>query len=244
MNQSGEAAEQIVRMSLEGFEVAAKVTGEGAKDIAVLLYTIMKSKQQTSGKTNLTNMLKSGKELKVFSIRQDEFKTFTEEAKRYGVLYSALINKKNKVNDGIVDIMVRAEDASKINRIVKRFKLSEYKDATIRSEIEEIRKSKEQSKDVQIKNIDVVIKEQELNKEIKKDENSLNPSLAKTEKSPLSEPTYEKKGYFKRDSINKQSVRSKLNIYKEKIDKKESNKIQNRNNKVTKISRVKKNRER
>ena len=28
MNTGGEAAEQIVRMSLEGFEVAAKITGE------------------------------------------------------------------------------------------------------------------------------------------------------------------------------------------------------------------------
>ena len=36
MNTGGEAAEQIVRMSLEGFEVAAKITGAGAKNIAVL----------------------------------------------------------------------------------------------------------------------------------------------------------------------------------------------------------------
>ena len=34
MNTGGEAAEQIVRMSLEGFEVAAKITGAGAKNIA------------------------------------------------------------------------------------------------------------------------------------------------------------------------------------------------------------------
>lgn len=31
MNTGGEAAEQIVRMSLEGFEVAAKITGAGEK---------------------------------------------------------------------------------------------------------------------------------------------------------------------------------------------------------------------
>ena len=49
MNAGGDAAEQVVRMSLEGFEVAAKVTGEGAKDIAVLLYTVMKNKEQTAG---------------------------------------------------------------------------------------------------------------------------------------------------------------------------------------------------
>ena len=34
MNTGGEAAEQIVRMSLEGFQVAAKISGEGAKNIA------------------------------------------------------------------------------------------------------------------------------------------------------------------------------------------------------------------
>ena len=33
MNQSSEAAEQIVRMSLEGFEMVAKVTGTGAKNV-------------------------------------------------------------------------------------------------------------------------------------------------------------------------------------------------------------------
>ena len=69
---NGEAAEQVVRMSLEGFEVAAKVTGEGAKHIAVLLYTVMKNKEQTSGKAKLTNMLKTGKPLSVFSVRNDD----------------------------------------------------------------------------------------------------------------------------------------------------------------------------
>lgn len=43
MNTGGEAAEQIVRMSLEGFEVAAKITGAGAKNIAILLYSILKT---------------------------------------------------------------------------------------------------------------------------------------------------------------------------------------------------------
>ena len=51
MNTSGEAAEQIVRMSLEGFEVAAKITGAGAKNIAVLLYSILKEEKKTKGQS-------------------------------------------------------------------------------------------------------------------------------------------------------------------------------------------------
>ena len=62
MNTGGEAAEQIVRMSLEGFEVAAKITGAGAKNIAILLYTILKEEKKTKGKSRLTNMLRSGNE--------------------------------------------------------------------------------------------------------------------------------------------------------------------------------------
>ena len=106
MNQSSDAAEQIVRMSLQGFEVGARITGSGAKEVAALLLAVMKDKKKTAGKTNLVNMLKSGKELKVFSVRQEDFKKFTEEAKRYGVLYTALINKKAK--DGVTDILVKA----------------------------------------------------------------------------------------------------------------------------------------
>lgn len=53
MNTGGEAAEQIVRMSLEGFEVAAKITGAGAKNIAILLYSILKEEKKTKGKARL-----------------------------------------------------------------------------------------------------------------------------------------------------------------------------------------------
>ena len=93
MSQSGDVAETMTRMYLQGFEVGLRATGAGAKEILALILAMAKDKKKTAGKTNLVNMLKSGKELKVFSVRQEDFKKFTEEAKRYGVLYTALINK-------------------------------------------------------------------------------------------------------------------------------------------------------
>ena len=63
---SSDSAEEVVRISLEGMEVALKIAGTGAKNMAVMIYTIMKDKQQTKGKTRLTNMLKTGKPLKIF----------------------------------------------------------------------------------------------------------------------------------------------------------------------------------
>ena len=79
MNNGGDAAEQVVRLSLEGFEVAARLSGSAAKNIALLLVSVLKQEQKTKGKARLTNMIKSGKELKVFSIPQKDLKKFTVE---------------------------------------------------------------------------------------------------------------------------------------------------------------------
>ena len=144
MTNSGDAAEQIVRMSLEGTEVALRLTGSAAKNIAAALYTIAKNadRNKTKGYQRLDAMLKSGKELKVFTISEEHLKCFAQEAKRYGVVYCALRGKE-KSSDGMVDVMVRAEDASKINRIVERFKLSTVDAASIKHDIERSRAEKE-----------------------------------------------------------------------------------------------------
>lgn len=225
MNQSSDAAEQIVRMSLEGFEVAAKVTGSGAKDIAVLLYTIMKNKEQTSGKSKLSKMLKSGKPLTIFTLKKEDLAKFQKEAKRYGILYCALVDKKDKSKDGIVDIVVRKEDSARINRIVERFKFAEFNKADIISNIEKTRenvnKGKEQNPKSRVK---------------KKEDNSLNPHLAKTEKSPLSKPFSEvqKTSQIKGSNSKKPSVRAKLNNYKKEVKIKSENKEVNIDKTITK----------
>ena len=210
MNTGGEAAEQIVRMSLEGFEVAAKITGAGAKNIAILLYSILKEEQKTKGKVRLTNMLRSGKELKVFTVKSGDLKKFTQEAKKYGVLYCVLADRGNKDPNAEVDVIARAEDASKISRIVERFNLASVDTASIVTEAEKSKGTKTKpknaktagEKDAGVKDgqpePDIGVEEKAekdrlmdalMGKPVKKEENAPNPSLAKTEKSPLSEPT-------------------------------------------------------
>lgn len=203
MNTGGEAAEQIVRMSLEGFEVAAKITGAGAKNIAILLYSVLKEEKKTKGKARLTSMLRSGKELKVFTVKNGDLKKFTQEAKRYGVLYCVLADRKNKDPNAEVDVIARAEDASKISRIVERFNLASVDTASIVTEVEKSRDTKaaddRDAKDGQPEP-DVGVQEKAekdrlldalMGKPVQKEENAPNPSVAKTEKSPLSEPTSE-----------------------------------------------------
>ena len=87
MNTSGEAAEQIMRMTLEGAEILIKLTGSGAKNAAVLLYSIYKEQNKTRGKERLTNMLRSGKPLKVYTFKRDNLEKFKEVAKEYRCLF-------------------------------------------------------------------------------------------------------------------------------------------------------------
>lgn len=141
MNTGADAADQIVRMTLNGIEVAAKITGTGAKELAVLLYAILKDQKKTAGKTRLTSMLKSGKELRVFAVKTEDLEKFCKAAKKYGVLYCVLKDKNSK--DGLSDIMVRAEDASKINRIFERFNLATVDIGQIQQELDRVRGQQE-----------------------------------------------------------------------------------------------------
>ena len=191
MNTGGDAAEQIVRMSLEGFEVAVKITGAGAKNIAVLLYSILKEEQKTKGKARLTNLLRSGKPLKIYTLKNDDLRKFAQEAKKYGVLYYAMVDRKNKDPKAEVDILAPIEDAAKISRIVERFKLSAVEsDIVVQEE-----KTKDGKTDIAEPDIGVQEKAEKdklldelMGKSIQKEENAQNPSVAKTEKSPQSEP--------------------------------------------------------
>ena len=204
MNNSGDAAEQIVRLSLEGAEVALKLSGSAAKNIAAAIYAVMKNrdKNKIKGRQRLTAMLKSGKELKVFTISEEHLKQFATEAKRYGVVYCALRGKE-KSADGMVDVMVRAEDASKINRIVERFHLATVDTASIKHEIEKARaeKSTEEKKEAPTvpekeqpeKNDADKLLDELLGVPTQKEEPTpINPSAARMEKShpsaPISEP--------------------------------------------------------
>ena len=222
MNTGGEAAEQIVRMSLEGFEVAAKITGAGAKNIAILLYSILKEEKKTKGKARLTSMLRSGKELKVFTVKNGDLKKFTQEAKKYGVLYCVLTDRKNKDPNAEVDVIARAEDASKISRIVERFNLASVDTASIVTEAEKSKDAKDGQPEpdigVQEKAEKDKLLDELMGKPVQKEENAPNPSVAKTEKSPQSEPISEqpkKSAEGATMTKEKPSVREELRKIKE-----------------------------
>ena len=122
MSVNGDAAEQVVRLSLEGTEVVARLTGKAAEKIAIALIAAFKDTSKTKGKTRLTQMLKSGKLLKVYSVRQKDLKVLHEQAKRYGILYCVLNNKQaQKDPESEVDVFIRGDDDARFTRIITKF---------------------------------------------------------------------------------------------------------------------------
>ena len=216
MNAGGEAADQVVRMSLQGIEVAAnialKIGGAATKSLAATLYAMLNDKKKVKGAARLNSMLQSGKELKVFAIRHEDLKIFCQEAKRYGVLYSVLKEKNN--TDGICDIMVRAEDAPKISRIVDKFELATVDTKAMRESILSEREG-QPLKDVPVMSdeehdslIDSLMASTEEKTESLFNEN---PTTARTEKtSDVPSEHISKRANVAEDTSDRPSVRQEL----------------------------------
>lgn len=204
MDNGGQTADQVVRMTLQGIEVAAKVSmkvgEETSKTLAATLYAILTDKKKVKGKTRLNSLLRSGKELKVYALRNEDLKTFCKEAKRYGVLYCVL--KEKGSSDGICDIMVRAEDASKISRIIDKFELATVDSKQIQDSL----------------NMDEPIMTMKEHDDLVKSlmDSTSNPSLARMEKKEnLFEPSCEKTSIKKRIEKMTEKVSKAKKIQKE-----------------------------
>ena len=132
MYNSGDAAEQVVRMSLEGAEVALKITGAAAKNLAAALYTVLKDQKKTKGKARIETMLREKRPLKVYTIKKEDCPEFARQAKGYGILYAPIPVRKE---DDTIDILVFQDDAARANRIVEKFKLTVVDTASIKEDI-------------------------------------------------------------------------------------------------------------
>lgn len=119
MEATDQAAEQVVRITLAGGETAVRLTGAAAADVAAALAAAAASGGRTKGRARLQTMLRTGRELRVFQLPREQLGGFAREARRYGVLYAVVRGE----GDGPADLIVKAEDASKINRIAERLSL-------------------------------------------------------------------------------------------------------------------------
>ena len=205
---------------------------------AKILVLALKDTSKSKGKVSLSKLLKSNKPIKVFEIKDRDLKKFCQAAKKYGVLYHVLKDKGAK--DGKCDIMVRAEDASKVNRIFERFKLGTVDKATIRKAVEKSQQPKEQEKTAEDKFIEELFGEPKQ----KEKPYRANPSAAKTESSRPSEPTLGKqKGRQESPSFDRERKRPSVKVQLEKI-REEQQKSKTRTGQTKAPTKIKRRKER
>lgn len=137
MLNGSDAADQVVKYTLEGTEVALKLSGLAAKNVATYLIAVLNDSKKTRGKTKITRMLREGKPMKIFQIPTEQLKAFAQEAKKYGFLFVAVVDKHNPAPE--TDVMVFARDAVKINRVLDHLSLAAVDAGAIESEIVESR---------------------------------------------------------------------------------------------------------
>lgn len=187
MSTSGDAAEQVVRISLDGVGMLLRFAGEDARSLTKMLIRELKKPHRTKGKASLWQMMKQKKPISVFEIRASDLRRFCEAAKKYGVMYHVLKEK----NSDKCDILVRAEDASKVNRIFERFEIGANNTAHILSELERTLKHQKQEPErtEPEKSPEARFVEELLRTPQKEKAQSNNPSLAGVERSQPSAPT-------------------------------------------------------
>ena len=256
MNTNADAADQVVRIALESTTFLVKLSGTGAKHTALLLLSILKQNKKTRGAQRLSNMLRSGKPIKVYTFQEGDLKKFKEVAKEYGVLYT-ILKEKDKTG-GVFDVFVRAEDESKMSRIIERFDLTKVDSTSLKAEIlrekeEQVQGSADKNEpdiDVQSKERDDRVADELMGKPIKKEGTvAINPNEARTEKessqevpptsAPLSEPfsaptsSSSREGQAVSNDNRKPSVRKRMEEIRKEMKKqdKESSVAERKNNK-------------
>lgn len=137
MLNGSDAADQVVRYTLEGTEVALKISGLAAKNVATYLIAVLNENKKTRGKAGIERMLREGKPIKLFQIPTEQLKAFAKESKKYGFLFYALFDKHNPAPE--TDIMVFAKDAARVNRVLDKLSLAIVDSGAIESEIVESR---------------------------------------------------------------------------------------------------------
>ena len=118
MNTSGEVADLMVKEGLQITEEVVKLTGLGAKNLAAIIIALLKEDNKLKGKTNLKKLLKSDKPLCILQIKESDINKFNSEAKKYGVLFTAV--KDNTNNTGLCDIIAKQDDVTKLNYIMEK----------------------------------------------------------------------------------------------------------------------------
>lgn len=120
MDVSAEAADVVVRESIQATEAAAKLALEGMKNVAALLLAIAKQDMKVVGKTTAKRLARDSAPAVVIPIRAEDRAEFQKMAKAYGVLYFMV--QKRSDDRGMINVVSNQNYAAQLNAIMEQMR--------------------------------------------------------------------------------------------------------------------------
>lgn len=117
MDVGGDVADLMVKEGIQLTEASIKLLAAGSKNLTAFLMALARDNKKVKGKTQLGRLLKEGKELKVFRVKECDLKDFTKHSKQYGILYAAV---KDKRGGDMIDLITNVDYVSQVNRVMER----------------------------------------------------------------------------------------------------------------------------
>ena len=118
MDVSAEAADVVVRESIQATEAAAKLTLEGVKNVAALLLAIAKQDMKVVGQTTAKRLARDPAPAVVIPIKAEDKAKFQKLAKEFGVLYFFAQKKGN--DNGMLNVVSNENYAALLNAIMQQ----------------------------------------------------------------------------------------------------------------------------
>ncbi|MEI3132179.1 MAG: PcfB family protein [Oscillospiraceae bacterium] len=99
-------------------EEAIKLLARGAKNLAALLYALAKDQKKLYGKVNMNRLLSEQRPIEVLPLRKEDFDEFKRRAKKVGLLFSTILDKKG--DEPYLEILTNIDHLSQANYILEQ----------------------------------------------------------------------------------------------------------------------------
>ena len=113
MSYTADAADQMMRIILTTGEITLRLTASLLKNAIALIAALAKRHKKVCGKTRLTKLLQTTRELRCCPIPLDQYQAFRSYAKRYGIQYAVI---KDKLT-GTLEIVCAESEMDRVNRV-------------------------------------------------------------------------------------------------------------------------------
>jgi len=118
MEVSGEAADLVMKEGVQISEEAIKLLARGAKNLAALLYALAKDQKKLYGMVGMNRLLSEQRPIEVLPLRTEDFDDFKQRAKKVGLLFSAIVDKKSDAP--YIEILTNIDHLSQANYILEQ----------------------------------------------------------------------------------------------------------------------------